>query len=81
MKKLKAILRQRGVSQKELALATGLSQGAVSMILRGERHPRWDTVIAIAKALGVSTDELRDDLEEEDPELCGSIPLGQLCFG
>lgn len=80
MQNLRKIMTRRGISQKNLAEMTGLSQGAVSMILRGERVPRWDTIITIATALGVPTDELRDDIDQEEKPEEQCAPQEQMCL-
>ena len=38
--KLAALLKERGMSQKELAKAAGLTPAAVSRYVNGEREPR-----------------------------------------
>jgi transcriptional regulator with XRE-family HTH domain len=46
--------RCRGLTQAELAETLNLSVAYVSLIERGGRNPPYTTVIAIARALGVS---------------------------
>lgn len=66
MKQLKKLLEDRGMTQRELAKTSGVSQGAISMIANGLRDPSWSIVCALADALGVSTDELRGDEDEAE---------------
>ena len=50
---------KRGWSQSELARRAGIRQGVLSYIESGRtKHPRIDTLTAIAAALGVSVDKL-----------------------
>ena len=49
-------LRQRG-----LAEATGISQPTINRILRGERAPKLNELIALADALGSTLSELTGD--------------------
>jgi transcriptional regulator with XRE-family HTH domain len=46
--------RTRGLTQEALAEALDLSVAYVSLIERGGRNPPYTTVVAIARALGVS---------------------------
>jgi transcriptional regulator with XRE-family HTH domain len=56
--RLKALRQAAGLSQQALAVAAGLSTSAVFQIEQGQKaDPRFSTVAALAKALGVSLDE------------------------
>lgn len=56
---LREIRKKRGISQAELARRTGIPQGVISYIECGRtRHPRVDTMQAIATALQCTVDEL-----------------------
>lgn len=48
----------RGVSQKEVAKATGISQKAISFWERNERTPNIADCIKLADYYGISLDEL-----------------------
>lgn len=50
--------KQRGLSQKELGDAVGLSHKAISTIESGSRGTSLEKLIALAKFFGVSTDYL-----------------------
>ena len=52
------LLRERGMTQKDLADITGLTQSAVSHYIKGDRMPRGDSLFRIAEALHISVDEL-----------------------
>jgi transcriptional regulator with XRE-family HTH domain len=57
--RLKAARRRRGWSREELALRSGMSWSAITQIESGRRrHPRPATVLALARALGVTADYL-----------------------
>ena len=55
----------RGLSQNALAAAAGLDQGHLSAIEAGKRpNPTANVLLALARALGVTVDELlRDPVE------------------
>lgn len=49
----------RGMSQADLARATGIATSNIAYIVTGKtKDPRFDSVLKIAKALGVSLDYL-----------------------
>lgn len=48
------------MTQAKLAEKVGVTQGAISMIERGERVPSLDVIIKLAEALGCTVDELID---------------------
>jgi transcriptional regulator with XRE-family HTH domain len=53
-----AIRTERGVSQVQLAKATGFIQAWISHVERGQRNPSWNNVVRLAAGLGVSVAEL-----------------------
>ncbi len=53
-KRLDQILKDRNMSQSELASKTGIYQSAISAYLRDEYSPKQDKISAIARALNVS---------------------------
>lgn len=57
-KRIKEIRVRNNVTQRELAEKLGLSLNTVSRYETGERRPRIDKVIKIAKALDVEPSEL-----------------------
>jgi transcriptional regulator with XRE-family HTH domain len=64
--RIRALRRQRGLSQEQLGELVGFSQSKISKIERGERGERgdWDSLSdlrLIAKVLGVKLKELIDD--------------------
>jgi len=62
--------RQRaGLSQEQLAKAARLPAGSLRNWEQGRRLPRLDAAYRLAKALGITIDELAGDVfaEEEKP--------------
>ena len=55
---LKRALEVKGVSQRELANRTGITESSISRYCSGEREPRTYTLSKIALALHMTTDEL-----------------------
>jgi transcriptional regulator with XRE-family HTH domain len=50
--------KELNLTQAQLAEKAGVTQGAISMIERGERVPSLDVLVKIADALGCKIDEL-----------------------
>jgi transcriptional regulator with XRE-family HTH domain len=57
---VRARRRERGLTQEALAEALDLSVAYVSLIERGGRNPPYTTMVAVAKALGVTVSKLSD---------------------
>jgi transcriptional regulator with XRE-family HTH domain len=55
---VRAIREERGLSQVQLAAATGFIQAWISHVERGRRNPSWSNVVRLAGGLGVSVAEL-----------------------
>jgi transcriptional regulator with XRE-family HTH domain len=63
-----------GMSQQSLAVAAGLSVSLVSQIERGSRSdPRISTTAALARALGVTLDELVAGPKVATPAATGTL--------
>ena len=56
--RLKHTIKNKGISQKELAEKTGVSPAAISGYLDGTYMPRKNTLSRMAQALGVDEDAL-----------------------
>ena len=56
--RIAALRRERGLSQAELAAAIRVSPSALGMYEQGRREPSADTMVALARALDVTTDFL-----------------------
>ncbi|MCM1533746.1 MAG: helix-turn-helix domain-containing protein [Corallococcus sp.] len=52
--RVKEIMREKKLSQKELSKISGITEPSLCRYLRGDIEPRADVVQNIAKALGVS---------------------------
>lgn len=55
-RRLKAALKFRSMTQKDLADKTHITEASISRLINGERTPRTDAAIKICDALGVSLD-------------------------
>jgi len=58
--RLQTLRRQAGLTQEQLAEATEVSVDFISLVERGINAPSFDTLEKLAKALGVSIQELFD---------------------
>jgi len=83
--RVRALRRQREMTQVQLAEITGLNQGYLSAIERGHRQPRNGTIRILARALSVPEAMLLGDgighdtpqpLELRELPLYGTIPNG-----
>jgi transcriptional regulator with XRE-family HTH domain len=61
--KLRSIRDERGLSQRELALASGISPNAISLIERDENSPSVSTLQSLASALNVRMSYFFDEDE------------------
>lgn len=55
---IKNRLKEKGMSQIELAIASGSTAAAVSRYVNGSREPSSRTLAKLAKALGCTADDL-----------------------
>jgi transcriptional regulator with XRE-family HTH domain len=60
---LRALRRERGLSQDALARACKLHRTEISLLERGEREPRLSTVVRLARALRHPPAALLDGIE------------------
>ena len=67
--KLKTALKQRGVSQEQLARRTKISKGAIARYIDNSRQPVVENLILIAKAIGVEYGEIMTWFEDGEPNL------------
>jgi transcriptional regulator with XRE-family HTH domain len=65
--KMVLLIGRTGLSQAQLAKASGVTQSAISDMTRGIRRPYLDQGLALARALGVPLDFLADDELAEPP--------------
>ena len=59
-KRLKTLRVKAGATQSQLAEAAGVSVDALRSYEHGKRQPTWQADQALADALAVSTERLRD---------------------
>ncbi len=55
--RMRALRERAGLSQAELARASGLTKGAITKLEQGHREPAWATVLAICNALKIPCTE------------------------
>lgn len=60
--RLSAILKSRGMSQRDLAAASGLTPAAISRYANGKRVPSIEVSERISDALGVGPEVFTDSL-------------------
>jgi transcriptional regulator with XRE-family HTH domain len=65
--RLKELREQAGLSQKALAEKAGLATSAIGHLEQGLRKPTWETVLALADALGVTCEAFTVSAESEAP--------------
>ena len=56
--RVKELLKQKGMTAKELAAKLGISEGALSQSIKDGANPNLQTISKIASALGVSVSDL-----------------------
>lgn len=67
---VKQIRISRGLTQEEVAAASGLHATYISDIERGARNPSWDVMARLATGIGVTVADIgaRFDAEQEQAE-------------
>lgn len=85
--RLKDILKEKGITGKELSVKVGVTENALSMIINGKRQPRFELLIDISKELNVDVRELFVPTKEDDQETIyiqtkdGLKPIGEIKKG
>jgi putative transcriptional regulator len=64
--RIKAVLAEKGMSNKELAEKLGVTEGTVSTWARNFKQPRIETFFEIAKCLKVEVVELLNPIKMVD---------------
>lgn len=68
-------LQRQGLSQKELAARANVTEAAISRYINADREPRTVTLLAIAKALGVSTTDLTGEVTSSPSNMDEAVEL------
>lgn len=74
-RRIQELLDQRGISRKEFAAMTGLTEAAISRYITGKREPKAATLSLIADALGVSMDDLLGTPCDDPNKLDGAVRM------
>ena len=64
--RVKALMKEQGMTQRELARRTGLTEASVCKYLSGARTPQAEAVVLLAKALGTTSDYLLGIKRDEE---------------
>jgi len=65
-KRLRELRQKYGVTQQQLAVATGLTEGYISNMERGQKVPSLTTILRLAVALGCKVTELVSVFDKTD---------------
>ena len=74
--RLRALRRERGTTLAALAERTGVSVSTLSRLESGARRPTLELLLPLAKAHGVTLDELVDAPATGDPRVSCARPSG-----
>jgi len=66
--RIKEMLSEKNISQKQLSEMTGITESAISHYIKGDRVPRGTNLVKIAKALGTTADDLLSGDKEMNKE-------------
>lgn len=58
IERVRSLMKEKNMSQKELAEKAGITEASMSKYLSGERTPRVDVIVNLANALETTTDYL-----------------------
>jgi transcriptional regulator with XRE-family HTH domain len=61
---IKAVREERGMTQMQLAAATGFTQSWISHVEHGRRNVSWSNIGRLAEGLGVRVSELAGRAED-----------------
>lgn len=77
--KIKYYRKQKGMTQQELAASVGVANTTITGYEKGNREPNAPMIIKIARALGVTGDDLLDlDIKEKTPTEIGKDLKGEV---
>lgn len=66
---VRALRRERGVSQKDFADRIGISQSWLSRIESGAYDPPWSSVLRVIDGFGISLEELDREIKTYDQSM------------
>ena len=75
---LKDICKKKRITQKELSVATGITQSSISMYISGRKRPTYNTARKIANVLGITIEDffaLLPNAEGKTEEPQKALPL------
>lgn len=84
MLRIKEILKQKGITGKDLAKAVGTSENNMSRIIRGDQQPRFDLLNDIATFLDVDFKDLFNSTKNNFQDIYikdssgNFIPIGKI---
>lgn len=79
--RIKTILKEKNMTQKQLAEKTGITEVSISRYVNGDRAPKGPAIIEIAKALGVDAGYLLDFERKRWRRISGGFtPGGDPCY-
>lgn len=55
---LRSLIRRSGLTNRQIAERSGLSESAISRYIKGDRNPKLISAEKLAQALGVSFEEV-----------------------
>jgi len=64
--RLRELRQKYGVTQQQLSVATGLTEGYISNMERGQKVPSLTTILRLAVALGCKVTELVSIFDKTD---------------
>lgn len=72
---IKSLRKKKGLSQAQIAIKLGITQGAVSQWEHGLTEPASDQLLALAQIFGVSVYELKgvDEPKQKEPATDGGL--------
>lgn len=72
---IKSLRKKKGLSQAQIAIKLGITQGAVSQWEHGLTEPASDQLLALAQIFGVSVYELKgvDEPKQKEPATPGGL--------
>jgi transcriptional regulator with XRE-family HTH domain len=65
--RLRELREKAGLTQQQLADATGLTKDGIARLERGARSPVWETVVSLCKALDTTCDAFLQEPVETAP--------------